>query len=78
MASPASQPGARPPAGGVVPAMSCPLTASSQAMSELEFHISPVPSSSSPQVAVGNTGTASRSRRAWSWSALSSRGLSTA
>ena len=44
--------------------LSCPLRASSQAMSELEFHISPVCCSSRPHVAVGKRGTRSISCRA--------------
>ena len=45
---PAFHPGARPPCGGVIAAVWCPLTASSHETREFEFHISPVPSSSSP------------------------------
>lgn len=33
--------------------MSCPVRASAQATAELEFHISPAPSSSRPHVRVG-------------------------
>ena len=54
---PASHPGARPPAGGPIEAMSWPLPARSHEISELEFHMSPVRCSSSAQVAVRNRGT---------------------
>src|SRR6266508_275869 len=52
---PASHPGARPPAGGLIALVGRPLRASSHEITELEFHISPVPSSSRPQ-----TGSAGR------------------
>lgn len=39
-AIPASQPGARPPLGGVTDVMSTPAWTSSQEMTEFEFHIS--------------------------------------
>ena len=55
---PADQPGARPPGGGVMVVRSCPLRASSQEMSELEFHMSPVRCSSAPQVRRGSPGAA--------------------
>ena len=63
-AIPACQPGARPPRGGVTPPRSCPLRASSQETSEFEFHISPVRSSSRPQVGVGTSGTSASTARA--------------
>ena len=50
--------------------MSRPLRVISQEMSEFEFHISPVRSSSRPQTGVGTWGTSSSSRRARSASAL--------
>ena len=58
--------------------MSWPLVVSSQEISEFEFHISPVPSSSSPQVAVRNAGTRASSVAAWSRSVLRQTGLCTA
>lgn len=61
---PASQPGARPPAGGAMALVSMSVRVSSQAASEFEFHISPVDCSSRPQVRVGKAGTSSRSRLA--------------
>ena len=76
--SPASQPGARPPAGGRIEAVSIPLRASTHAITEFEFHISPVCSSSRPQTGVGTCGTASSTRRAQPSSLLSRCGLSTA
>ena len=76
--SPASQPGARPSCGGLIAAVSCPLTASSHEIREFEFHISPAPISSSPHVAVGKSGTDSRSRVARSRSVLIRTGLCTA
>jgi hypothetical protein len=38
--SPACQPGARPPAGGLIESTSIPARASNQEICELEFHIS--------------------------------------
>src|ERR1019366_925655 len=60
----AFQPGARPPAGERRPSVSTPLRASTQAMTEFEFHISPAPSSSLPQVGVGTDGKVSTTRLA--------------
>jgi hypothetical protein len=42
MTSPACQPGARPPEGGLIDPASMPLRAMTQAITEFEFHISPV------------------------------------
>ena len=52
-ARPAFHPGARPPRGGPISSMSWPVRASTHATMELEFHISPVRSSSRPQVSAG-------------------------
>jgi hypothetical protein len=76
--SPACQPGARPPAGGWIDSLSIPLRVITHAITEFEFHISPVPSSSRPHTGVGTCATTSSKRRARSWSLLSRRGLSTA
>jgi hypothetical protein len=54
--TPALQPGARPPAGGWTGSTSSPAAVISQAMNELEFHISRASSSSRPQVGVGTRG----------------------
>ena len=62
--SPACQPGARPPAGGRIDSASIPLRAITHAITEFEFHISPVPSSSRPQTGVGTCATSSSTRRA--------------
>jgi peptide/nickel transport system substrate-binding protein len=50
---PACQPGARPPARGQIDSAGRSLEATSQAMIEFEFHISPAASSSRPQTAAG-------------------------
>src|SRR5205823_554252 len=50
---PARQPGARPPLGRATESTSRPLRAISHEVSEFEFHISPVWSSSRPQTGVG-------------------------
>ena len=55
-----------------------PLRANSQAITELEFHISPVPSWSRPQTRLGRAPTNPSSRRAITGSSLSSCGLATA
>jgi hypothetical protein len=55
-----------------------PLRASNQEITELEFHISPVWSSSRPQTGLGSEPTRSSSRRATSGSSLTSCGLATA
>ena len=55
-----------------------PARASSQAITELEFHISPVPSSSRPQTGAGSEPTNSSSRLARSGSSLRTWGLATA
>ncbi|HEY5188081.1 MAG TPA: hypothetical protein VII87_03525 [Solirubrobacteraceae bacterium] len=75
---PALQPGARPPGGGEIVSAAIPAAASSQAVTELEFHISPAPSSSRPQTGVGRWGTRSSTRRARSRSRLIGCGLATA
>ena len=72
------QPGARPPAGGWIESASIPLRAITQAITEFEFHISPVPSSSRPHTGVGTCATTSRRRRARRSSPVRCRGLSTA
>ena len=76
--SPARQPGARPPDGGLIDCVAIPLRAIAHAITELEFHISPVPSSSRPHTGVGTRPITSRRRRARSSSSVSRRGLSTA
>jgi hypothetical protein len=58
--------------------MGSSLQASSQAITEFEFHISPVLSSSRPQTGLGKEPTSSRRRRATSGSSLRSCGLATA
>ncbi len=55
-----------------------PLRAMSQQMIELEFHISPAPSSSRPHTAVGTRGARSSTRCARRGSSVSRCGLSTA
>ena len=62
--TPARQPGARPPCGGWIDSASIPLRAITHAITEFEFHISPVPSSSRPHTGVGTRGTTSSTRRA--------------
>ena len=76
--TPARQPGALPPGGGTIASGSSPERPSSQAVSEFEFHISPVASSSRPQTGVGTCPARSSSRRASAPSPLNRRGLSTA
>jgi hypothetical protein len=76
--SPACHPGARPPAGGRMDSASIPLLAITHAITEFEFHISPVPSSSRPHTGVGTCATTSSTRRARCSSLASCRGLSTA
>jgi hypothetical protein len=76
--SPACHPGARPRAGGRIDSASIPLLAITHAITEFEFHISPVPSSSRPHTGVGTCATTSRTRRARCSSLVSCRGLSTA
>ena len=56
-ATPAAQPGARPPLGGLICVASTPAAISSQDTSELEFHMSPHPSVSRPQVNRGTVPT---------------------
>ncbi len=56
--SPAPHPGARPCAGRRIAGTSKPALASSHAMMELEFHISPALSSSRPHTGVGRRGPA--------------------
>jgi hypothetical protein len=76
--SPACQPGARPPDGGRIEWVAMPPRASNHAITELEFHMSPVASSSRPHTRVGTSGTRSSTRRARSSSSVSRCGLSTA
>jgi len=75
---PASHPGARPPRGGRAPSMSSSAPTISHEISEFEFHISPVPSSSRPQTGVGTRGTRSRTRAARARWRVSRRGGPTA
>jgi hypothetical protein len=75
---PACHPGARPPAGGRIASVGRPLWASSQAITELESHISPVPSSSRPQTGLGRLSTSARRRWATTGSSLNRWGLATA
>ena len=56
-------------------ATSAPPRASTQAMTELEFHISSASSSSRPQTGVGTDGRTSRIRRAMSRSSVNRTGL---
>ncbi len=72
---PASQPGARPPGGGWSWSVSTPARASSHEISELEFHMSPVCSSSRPHTGVGTDGTRSRTRCARARSFATRSGL---
>jgi len=74
----AFQPGARPPGGGRNPSVGRPAVASTQAIIEFEFHISPAASSSRPRTGVGTAATRSITRRATAGSVLSRRGPSTA
>ena len=76
--TPARQPGARPPCGGWIDLASIPLRAITHAITEFEFHISPVSSSSRPHTGVGTRGTTSSTRRACCSSSVSRLGLSTA
>jgi hypothetical protein len=55
-----------------------PLRTSSQEISEFEFHMSPVPSSSRPQTSAGTEGTSSSSTDARSGSAVTRVGLAIA
>ncbi len=75
---PASHPGARPPAGGWNVSAGSPPVVSSHEITEFEFHISPVPSSSRPQISAGTEATRSSSRRARRTSPLRDCGLATA
>ena len=74
-ASPACQPGARPPGGGLMWPVSSPLRAISHEVSELEFHML---SSSRPHTTVGTCRTSSRISAARSELVLRRCGLSTA
>jgi hypothetical protein len=76
--SPARQPGARPPGGAWIDSASRLQLAISHEITEFEFHISPAPSSSRPQTAVGTWGARSSTRCARSGSSVSRCGLSTA
>jgi hypothetical protein len=76
--TPARQPGARPPCGGLIDSASIPLRAITHAITEFEFHISPVPSSSRPHTGVGTHGTTSSKRRANCSLSLRRLGLATA
>lgn len=62
MRMPAAHPGARPSLGGWISFTRRPLRVKSHEMTELEFHISPMSSSSRPQTR-GGTVAASLSRR---------------
>ena len=75
---PAFQPGARPPDGGWIGSVSTPARTSSHEISELEFHMSPVCSSSRPHTGVGTDGTRSRTRCARARSFATRIGLATA
>src|SRR5918996_348297 len=75
---PARQPSARPPVGGLSVSTGIPLRARSQATTELEFHISPAPSSSRPQTSGGTEPVRSSTRRAASRSSVTRRGPPTA
>src|SRR6478672_5791133 len=63
MTSPARHPGARPAPGTWIDSASRSLLVMRHEMNELEFHISPAPSSSRPHTGVGTNGTRSTSRR---------------
>ena len=63
--NPATQPGAFPFGGGAIARMSCAVLASAHDTSELEFHMSPVPSSSRPHVSGGTCGIICSSARTW-------------
>jgi hypothetical protein len=76
--SPASHPGARPPAGGWISVMLWPVRASSQDTREFEFHMSPLPSSSRPQVSGGMLRRIFRAAAASAGSSLTRCGLCTA
>lgn len=52
-AIPASQPGARVPRGGWMASIGSPQVVNSHAITEFEFHISPIPISSRPQTKPG-------------------------
>ncbi len=67
-----------PPCGGWIDLASIPLRAITHAITEFEFHISPVSSSSRPHTGVGTRGTTSSTRRACCSSSVSRLGLSTA
>jgi hypothetical protein len=75
---PAFQPGARPPTGGSNPSVSMPARARSHEISEFEFHISPVRSSSRPHTGVGTEGARSRTRCARTMSVATRTGPDTA
>jgi hypothetical protein len=75
---PAFQPGARPPTGGSNPSVSMPARARSHEISEFEFHISPVRSSSRPHTGVGTEGARSRTRCARTTSVATRTGPDTA
>jgi hypothetical protein len=77
-ATPARHPGAFPPRGGRIESASRPLLVTIHEITEFEFHISPVESSSRPQTGVGTCGTISTTSRAQRSLSLSRCGLSTA
>lgn len=77
-ARPALHPGARPLRGGCTTLISMPLRASVHAITEFEFHISPVLASSRPHTGVGMVGSTSMIRVAMVASVLSRTGLPTA
>ena len=70
---PASQPGARPHSGSRIRSAGRRTIASSQAITEFEFHISPARSSSRPQTGRGTAATRSSSRPATRGSPVSRR-----
>jgi len=69
-ANPAFHPGALTRPSGLMASIRWPLKARSQAVSEFEFHISPVAKSSRPHVAFGKTGTSLSTRPAIAWSSF--------
>lgn len=78
LAMPAFHPGARPPCGGSIVSTDIPLRVTSHAITEFEFHISPIPNSSRPQITTGTDAAKLRRRCAISGSSLKRCGLATA
>ena len=68
----------RPPGGGLSGSVSMPARARSQEISEFEFHMSPVRSSSRPHTGVGTDRARSRIRSARTTSEATRIGLDTA